>query len=555
MARVKTGRPQAERVALAKTDEEIIANAIDEGDCATLYAYVESGKDHTDSKLLTSAGKALKRYTAPDTGTPKYRTNKMDPKVRRVPKDLMEQIFVDPEAALLGVVASLAAGVSDSFLKAKILHDWICDTIAYDAQMYFSGRLSSQDYVSVLKKKQAVCSGYTNLYNEMCRLADIESIGINGYSKGFGYTGKIRRETDHAWNAVHIGNKWYLVDVTWDAGSLESRTFIKRYSSECLFLDARPFLYSHLPDEERYQFYAPVLSAEDFIREAYITGMFFQYGLTLKSADPEYTNLINGGFTFDLGIGNTAVSVSSALRTPQGNDINGAAWVERKGSSAVFDFDVPDTAEYEGRVFARWNNEVRLQEQVDISTFEQTWLPGAAKLLEAKQISEAELNLFKGAYFKVQDNNRYYFAEDQFDASRYNAVLKIHKLLDISTNWLEGVLTFKVKAAPGYPGYGKDLQKYPYTFSTYTELPNTQLISPLSGVLKAGSTETFVVSSKDFTKIAIIIDRQFTQLVKNSKTGNYELNFPIPSGLSELHIYGSKDGRQYTDLVQYNLVK
>jgi transglutaminase/protease-like cytokinesis protein 3 len=84
------------------------------------------------------------------------------------------------------------------------------------------------------------------------------------------------------------------VDVTWDAGPLEKRTFIKRYSTEWLFLDSRPFLYSHLPDEDQYQFYAPALSTEDFMREAYITDMFFQYGLALKSEDPEYNNLIDG---------------------------------------------------------------------------------------------------------------------------------------------------------------------------------------------------------------------------------------------------------------------
>jgi len=45
----------------------------------------------------------------------------------------------------------------------------------------------------------------------MCQLANIESIGITGYSKGFGYSGKIGNQSDHEWNAVHINNKWYLV--------------------------------------------------------------------------------------------------------------------------------------------------------------------------------------------------------------------------------------------------------------------------------------------------------------------------------------------------------
>jgi hypothetical protein len=172
--RVKTARPAAERNAPAKTDAEIVNEAIAYGDCVALYEYVNRGKDKTDAKLVTSANTAIKRYTTLDTGTPKYRTDKMDVKVRRVPKELMDEIFTKPEATLPGVVASLISGVSDQFQKAKILHDWICDNIAYDTDMYFSGRITAQDYVSVLKKKKGVCSGYTNLMNQMCELANIE---------------------------------------------------------------------------------------------------------------------------------------------------------------------------------------------------------------------------------------------------------------------------------------------------------------------------------------------------------------------------------------------
>jgi hypothetical protein len=550
-SRVKTARPMAERNVPAKTDAELIAEAITWGDCAFLYAYTQ--KDGADKVLVTQANNAIKRYTGLDSGTSKYRNNKMEARVRRVSKELMEQIFVDPEKALPGVVSSLTSGVSDQFLKAKTLHDWICDNIAYDADMYFTGRITAQDYVRVLKKKKAVCSGYTNLMNQMCSLAGIESIGINGYSKGFGYSGKIGNNTDHAWNAVHINNKWYLIDVTWDAGSLERRIFIKRYSTEWLFLDSRPFLYSHLPEVDANQYYAPTLIPTDFMREAYIAGNFFQYGLALKTEDPEYNNLIDGGFTFDITLRNSTVSLSSELRIPQQQDINAASWTERKGTTVTVDFDVPDTNAYEGHIFARYNNEVRLHDKVDIATFEGDWLPRAEQLFADKKITEKENDLFKGAYFKVADNNSYYFAEDQFDMAKNNAVLKIHKLLELQTGWLEDVLHFNIKAAPGYQGFGNGVLKYPFTFRTYNQVSNTQLISPKTGTLKSGSTETFVMSSRDYTKAAIIINGEFTQLVKNSKTGNFELNFEIPAGIMELSIYGSKDGSQYTGLIRYEV--
>ena len=185
-SRVAPARSSTARNDPAKTDAQLVAEAIKWGDCAFLYEYTQ--KKDADRQLVTQANTAIRRYTTLDSSISRYRTGKMEARVRRVPQDLMEKVFKDPETVLPAVVSSLINGVSDQFLKAKTLHDWICDNIAYDTGMYFSGRITAQDYISVLKKKLAVCSGYSNLFNQMCKLAGIESIGINGYSKGFGYT-------------------------------------------------------------------------------------------------------------------------------------------------------------------------------------------------------------------------------------------------------------------------------------------------------------------------------------------------------------------------------
>jgi len=559
-SRVTPARPSTARNDPTKTDAELVAEAIRWGDCAFLYGYTQ--KKDADRQLVTQANSAIKRYTSLDNGLGKYRTGRMEARVRRVPQDLTDKVFTDPETALPAVVASLTNGISDQFLKAKTMHDWICDNIAYDVNMYFSGRITAQDYISVLKKKLAVCSGYTNLFNQMCKLAGMESIGINGYSKGFGYTGKIGKNTDHAWNAINIGNKWYLIDVTWDAGSLDQKAYIKGYSTEWLFLDSRPFLYSHLPEEDAYQYYTPVLTADDFMREAYIAGIFFQYGLSLKTDKPEYNNVIDGPFAFDIGLSNTNTSVLTTLRTPRRQDIDAASWADRKGTVATVEFDVPDTNEYKGHVFARYNNEVRLQNKVGINDFEQDWLPRAEQLFKdttsprEKRITEVEFNLFKEAYFKVQENNMYYFAEDQFDTARNNAVLKVHQLLELSTNYAANVLTINIKAASSYKGFGKDVLKYPFTFLTYNQVSNTQLVSPVTGTLKAGSSETFVISSKDYSSFAIIINDEWNMFAKNNKTGNFELNFTIPANVQSIQISGgtARNARHW-GLVRYNVVQ
>mgnify|MGYP006299736615 CR=1 len=55
-------------------------------------------------------------------------------------------------------------------------------------------------------------------------------------------------EENHAWNAVRIEGAWYLVDVTWDSGSLSSSgNFIPEYDTSYLFISPRPLIYTHFP--------------------------------------------------------------------------------------------------------------------------------------------------------------------------------------------------------------------------------------------------------------------------------------------------------------------
>jgi len=148
-------------------DADFINKAINESDLETLSIFV-SNPEGKDQRLIVNANQAIRRYTANDSVTVRYRTNRMDSKVRSVGNELMENVFKEPERYLPDVVARLTTGVSDQFQKAKILNDWICDNIAYDVETAFYIANHRQDYISVLKIKKAVCAGYTNLFNQMC---------------------------------------------------------------------------------------------------------------------------------------------------------------------------------------------------------------------------------------------------------------------------------------------------------------------------------------------------------------------------------------------------
>ena len=257
------------------------------------------------------------------------------------------------------------------------------------------------------------------------------------------------RYPDHEWNAVKINNKWYLLDVTWNAGYLIYRSFIKKYTTDYLFLDSRAFLYSHLPVENRFQFYVPVVTREQFVDEPYIAGIFFRYGLQLDGELPRYNNKTDNGFSFEITMRNTSVLLSSQLRTPHHQDVEGgASRPVRSGNKATFTYTVPDTNEYRGIVFARLSNDRGIHDYIPIRTFENNIIPMLDTLEENRRITAREKELFLVSYRKVEEEGYYYFLEDQFDTIRNNAVLKIHPLVNLHLDMLSAVLSFNLSKAP-----------------------------------------------------------------------------------------------------------
>lgn len=476
---------------------------------------------------------------------------KMASQVRSVPKAIVEAAFENPTDNLKALVSSLVRNSSDTSGKVKIIHDWICDNISYDTEMYFSGWVSKQDYVSVLKKKKAVCSGYVSLMNAMCRLAGIEAIGIQGYSKGFGYTGKINERPDHEWNAIKIGNVWKLVDVCWDAGFVDMRNFVKHYSTEWLFLAPEYFIYSHLPIDEKYQFLKTPKTKEDFVKEPYVEGKFFEKGFRLGKNAPDYTNIISEETFYDFEMKGGYSIISRLVSSDTMEVIENALWINRTGSKFSINADIPDSQKYEVIIYAKRVNEENYGDIFSIPEFEQRIMPTVEDLLANKKITQKEFDDFSEAFFKIEENGRYYLAEDLFATSRNNVIKKILKLSNCSNDIHEPILTFEIKADSSYAGFGSK-KKFPSTYSTYGTSVSTNLISPIEGTLKNNSKVQFKIESREYLKMAVSITDTLIPLSKNPKTGYFEGEFEI-TNTDKVIVYGSKGSQSYSGLWFYEV--
>jgi hypothetical protein len=100
------------------------------------------------------------------------------------------------------VLKSLKLDGLSEFEKIQKVYDYITANVTYDHNMT-KGDLTYTAY-SALINNTSVCAGYANLFYKMATDAGLDARYI--------------ANSTHAWNIVRVGDKWYNVDATWDAG-------------------------------------------------------------------------------------------------------------------------------------------------------------------------------------------------------------------------------------------------------------------------------------------------------------------------------------------------
>jgi transglutaminase-like putative cysteine protease len=186
------------------------------------------------------------------------------------------------ETSIAGVGRYLAERERDPYLLAKAVHDWVADRIAYDGPAYVNRKFPPQDAETVFRTRTGVCAGYAHLFEAMGRAAGLQTAYLVGDARTNGWD---EHGEPHAWSAVTIAGNTYLLDTTWDSGSLTGTTFEKHYRTEYFMTPASIFVADHYPDEPRWQLVSPPLSRGDFMRKPMLAPAFFADRRTLISPD------------------------------------------------------------------------------------------------------------------------------------------------------------------------------------------------------------------------------------------------------------------------------
>ncbi|MFH0867229.1 MAG: transglutaminase domain-containing protein [Bacteroidota bacterium] len=116
----------------------------------------------------------------------------------------------------------ITKGITNDSDKIVAIHKWITNNIKYDVKKWLNFNYDPVPLNKVLKKRKANCLGYSELFNEVCKYAGINSVKVTGYVKDMNIDIVDDFYLDeHAWNAVLLDKKWKFADDCWDAGHIE----------------------------------------------------------------------------------------------------------------------------------------------------------------------------------------------------------------------------------------------------------------------------------------------------------------------------------------------
>ena len=199
--------------------------------------------------------------------------------------------------------------------KVRASFVWIARNIAYDLN-----RMHETTSSAVLDSRRAVCAGFATLMEDVCKAMGIECPTVRGIASPEMMSEPPESEARHAWNAVKIDNRWWLLDVTWAAQGQDAIDDI------FFMVEPEEFIFTHFPDAEDWQFlkHGQPWSRAKFDSLPFISHEFFRLGLSL---DSHFTREIRGSkveLLFGIDPSRSKMSLLPSIKDSSGEKLSEA---------------------------------------------------------------------------------------------------------------------------------------------------------------------------------------------------------------------------------------
>lgn len=150
-------------------------------------------------------------------------TIQMTPNVR---EELLESTDKYPAAdsLVVSLAKTITTGLADDYQKLAAIHRWVSTNIHYDRDSYYAQKKKPEDnmVLTVLKRKRAVCSGYTRVACALMRAVGIPAVGLRctTIKKSDPSLKKMPKSSGHIFPIAYCNNRWVLMDPTWDSKNI-----------------------------------------------------------------------------------------------------------------------------------------------------------------------------------------------------------------------------------------------------------------------------------------------------------------------------------------------
>ena len=180
----------------------------------------------------------------------------------------MDELALNTPAASTYSVNQLAnyfvKKIPDDRARVRAIFAWVTMNVRYlntnrDNEIWATPEhFLRQQPEQVLSNRTAVCQGFANLFQALCKASGIESQVVTGIVKD--REGAVM-SAGHAWVAAEIMGEWRLFDPTWSIPSPMARW---RVNDAYFMVAPAQLVLNHLPDDPAWQLLENPISEADF---------------------------------------------------------------------------------------------------------------------------------------------------------------------------------------------------------------------------------------------------------------------------------------------------
>lgn len=188
--------------------------------------------------------------------------------------------------------------------KSRAIFTWLAKNIRYDLEEFYnptqksfgfrySSEAEKQQKLQAIKDgivekafltKQGVCEAYAQSFKKIADLVGLEAAVIKGSVRNSANEiGNIAANSNHAWNAIKLNNKWIFLDATWAAGYEMNGKWQRDFNDYFYEIPKEKIFQTHYPEEKIWELRIGRIAKIDFYNQPIYSHSFLDSNINLIS--------------------------------------------------------------------------------------------------------------------------------------------------------------------------------------------------------------------------------------------------------------------------------